>query len=135
IGKFRRSRRTMINRAKVLITRSEMQGKELAALLAEKQIESVEFPVLKIDKPTGVLLDSLNEAVIHYNDYDWIVFTSVNGVHAFFERLRSLRLPISEINFAKFAAVGPSTKKAIESYGCHVNIVPDRLYQAEGLIE
>jgi uroporphyrinogen-III synthase len=66
--------------------------------------------------------------------YDWLILTSVNGVTAVAERMKHLGISQSSLASLKIAAIGPSTRKEIELFGAHVDVVPDR-YVAESVVE
>src|SRR5947208_661432 len=66
--------------------------------------------------------------------YDWVIFTSVNGVRFFFERLRALGRDARALGRARFAAIGPKTAEALAGQGFKADVVPDE-YQAEGVLE
>ena len=69
----------------------------------------------------------MDEAIRHIASYDWILFTSKNGVERFMDRAR-------DIGAARVAAVGPSTAHALARRGLQVSLIPDR-FSAEGLLE
>jgi uroporphyrinogen III methyltransferase/synthase len=70
----------------------------------------------------------------HAATYDWIVFSSVNGVQAFVERLRSRRLDARALGTARIAAIGPTTRLALEAAGFVVDLAPTA-FRSEGLVE
>ena len=107
---------------RIVITRDRMQAPELAGSLSELGAEVVECPVIEIRPIPG-------EAPPNLDAYDWIIFTSVNGVRHFVDRLTDIRQLKGRI-----AAVGASTKEAIESLHLTVDRVPKE-YVAEGIVE
>lgn len=66
--------------------------------------------------------------------YNWIIFTSVNGVNAFFQRLRAQQLDIRSLGAAKICAIGPKTAQALEERGLLVDVMPE-VFRAEAVIE
>jgi uroporphyrinogen-III synthase len=66
--------------------------------------------------------------------YDWLILTSVNGVEAMWERLRKLRIQNRSLRRLKIAAIGPATRKAIETRGAKVSVVPKE-YVAESVVK
>ena len=66
--------------------------------------------------------------------YDWIIFTSVNGVQAFFDAMRESGLDIRNLGKAKICAIGPKTKEALEEKGLIVAAMPER-FVAESVLE
>ena len=85
--------------------------------------------VSRNDHLPGVETATLDDALDRLDDYDWIVFTSVNGVDAF-DRRRTSSTPVD----AKLAAIGPATAEALTERGYSVTLVPDR-YVAEAVVD
>ncbi|MNI54127.1 uroporphyrinogen-III synthase [compost metagenome] len=96
--------------------------------------ETYEFPVIEIEMPAKEKLEATNAALQRLSEYDWIFFTSVNGVEYFFHHLERLGQDIRSLHKARISAVGPATKEALRSYGIISEELPG-LFQAEGLIE
>ena len=71
---------------RVLVTRSRHQASEMSRLLAERGAIPIELPLIEVVATDGKALDS---AISRLDGFDWIVFTSINGVDSFFSRLRS----------------------------------------------
>ena len=121
---------------KVLITRPRSQADSFANALAEAGFEPVFFPVIEIRSfEENVALD---RAIAKLSCYDWVVFTSVNGVDAFFVRLPSLPIPLPERlrgaeGEVRFAAIGPKTAQSLKSHGVAPNFVPEE-YVAEAIL-
>jgi len=107
---------------KILVTRARHQASALSQKIKELGGMAVEFPTIEI-QPLEFELQGLN-------NYDWIIFTSVNGVEVFFEKLDDVR----SIGNAKICAIGEATKQAVEKYHLKVEITPSE-YIAEALIE
>ncbi|MGH2505098.1 MAG: uroporphyrinogen-III synthase [Ktedonobacterales bacterium] len=76
----------------------------------------------------------LDAAIAHLSDYDWLVFTSVNGVAAFAERLAATSHHWDERGLAQVAAIGPATAAALERAGVPVALTPGE-YVAEGILD
>lgn len=100
---------------RILVTRAREQASDLVAQLEAFGAEAIEFPVLRIaplewDEPVG--------------GYDWVIFTSVNGVRCFFDRLRALGHDVRAIGSARVGAIGPATAEALEARGLRVDYVP-----------
>ncbi len=117
---------------RVLVTRSREQAGDLSAIIENLGGEPWEFPVIEIAPPLD--FTPLDAALGRLDKYDWIVFTSINGVRSFFDRMRQLRVDIRQLAGCRLAAIGPKTKSAIENYGLMVEHVPDE-YVAEAVIE
>lgn len=117
---------------KVLVTRTRQQASYLSKELENIGAEAIEFPTIKIEKPDSY--DEIDRAIGEIEKYKWIIFTSVNGVSAFFERLKRLNFDIRKLINAKIVAIGPATAKRLEDRGFCVEYVPEE-YKAEGIIE
>ncbi|HPU35566.1 MAG TPA: uroporphyrinogen-III C-methyltransferase [Bacillota bacterium] len=117
---------------RVLVTRSREQASALSAAIEEAGGEALEFPVIRVVEPEDY--GPLDRAINNLKTFDWVIFTSVNGVQAFFRRLRHLRKDIRELYRARLCAIGPKTGEALENYGLLVETVPEK-YRAEEIIE
>lgn len=116
---------------RVMITRSRSQASELARLIEETGGEAYEFPVIHLAPPRD--WRAVDAAVHTLEQYDWIVFTSVNGVEFFFDRMRELAVDIRRIR-GKIAAVGTATEEALRARGLLADLVPKQ-YVGEALFE
>jgi uroporphyrinogen III methyltransferase/synthase len=101
-------------------------------MLEEDGAEVIEFPVIEIVPPRS--FEDLDMAIGGVRDYDWLVFTSVNGVAKFFERLIASGKDVRELHGLRIAAIGEATAGEIENKGVRVELLPVE-YRAEGLIE
>jgi uroporphyrinogen III methyltransferase/synthase len=111
---------------KVLITRPRKQAEPFATTLKENGFEPVFFPVIAIQPfEENVALD---RAIANLDCYDWLVFTSVNGVEAFFDRYNS---PLPDN--IKTAAIGPKTAHSLKTRGVTLDFVPNE-YVAEAIL-
>lgn len=121
---------------RVLVTRARSQASELAERIDELGGEPYEFPVIELREPTSPeKLQKLDQALANLADYDWTIFTSVNGVEYFFLRLKQLGLDIRQMAKAQIAAVGPRTADALADRGLVATVLPATFFQAEGLLE
>jgi uroporphyrinogen III methyltransferase/synthase len=124
-------RRPLFGR-RVVVTRARAQAGELSAELERLGAEVHEFPTIDIRPPEDY--GPLDAAIRELDSFGWIVFTSVNGVDAFLERLRHHGLDLRAVpRDAKLAAIGPATGRRIEEAGLRVDVVPGE-YRAEALI-
>ncbi|MEW5872182.1 MAG: uroporphyrinogen-III synthase [Chloroflexota bacterium] len=107
---------------RIVITRPRSQADELAASLRALGAEPVLFPVITI----GALEDTtaLDGALRRLADYDWVIFTSVNGVQAVWERLEALDLPGIPAG-VRLAAIGPQTAAALQARQAAPDYVPE----------
>ena len=90
-----------------------------------------ELPTIEIQPPTD--LRAFAELVQDAHAYDWIVFTSPNGVTAFFDLFYKLYDDAREIGGARIAAIGPGTAQRVKSFHLHVDLEPEE-FVAEGLV-
>jgi uroporphyrinogen III methyltransferase / synthase len=117
---------------RVVVTRARAQAGELSDELEKLGAEVHEFPTIEIQPPED--FGPLDAAICDLDSFGWIVFTSVNGVEAFLERLRHHGLDLRAVpRGAKVAAIGPATAQKIEEAGLRVDVVPEE-YRAEALI-
>jgi uroporphyrinogen III methyltransferase / synthase len=117
---------------RIVVTRPRTQSGELARRLSELGAEVIEFPTIAIEPPTDYA--PMDRAIEQLNQYDWLFFTSVNGVQSFFDRLRRLGKNSQALDHLKLVAIGPETAGRLEGEGAHVYLVPAK-YQAEGILE
>jgi len=115
---------------RVLVTRARRQAGALSRLLIERGAEAIELPAIGIEKISSRELD---DAIADLSSYHWLVFTSSNGVVAFFERLYELNLDARALGGLKIGAIGPATAKALAQRGITADYVP-KIYSSEGLI-
>jgi uroporphyrinogen III methyltransferase / synthase len=124
-------RRPLFGR-RIVVTRARTQAGELSAELERLGAEVLEFPTIEIVPPED--FGPLDAAIRELDSFGLIVFTSVNGVDAFLDRLRHHGLDLRAVRRdAKVAAIGPATAERIEQAGLRVDVVPEE-YMAEALI-
>ena len=116
----------------VLVTRPREQAGEFADLLAGYGARVLTMSTIAIVPPVD--WRPLDRAIGDLARYDWVIFTSVNGVRFFFERLRALGRDARALGRARFGAIGPRTAEALAGQGFKADVVPDE-YQAEGVLE
>ncbi len=117
---------------RILVTRTREQASQLVASLEELGAECIEIPTIKIIPPES--FEPLDRAIEKIEDYDWLIFTSVNGVKYFFERLFEKGKDARALSRARIAAIGQATAALIKNYGLLVDLLP-REFRAEGLLE
>src|SRR3712207_2887720 len=118
---------------RVVVTRARAQAGELSAELERLGAEILEFPTIEVRPPED--FGPLDAAVSDLDSFDWIIFTSVNGVEAFVGRLVHRRLDVRAVpRRARIAAIGPATARRVIEAGLRVDVVP-REFRAEALIE
>ena len=116
---------------RILITRPEEQASGLADDLWNLGAEPIEAPTVKIVplEDDGPLDESCELA----GTFDWIVFTSVNGVDAFMDRLCRGSRDVRELKGVRLCAIGPATAERLAQRGLHVDLVP-REHRAEAIV-
>jgi uroporphyrinogen III methyltransferase/synthase len=109
---------------RVVVTRAREQASDLRKLLEDDGARVVEFPTIEIVPPASY--DSLDRVVDALSDYQWLVFTSANGVRAFFERLTSRGKDARALGGIMIAAVGDTTAADLKSHGITPDLVPEK---------
>ena len=117
---------------RIMVTRSSSQAGELTDLLAREGAESVELPCIQVhpledDSP-------LRDAAARLGGYRWVVFTSVNGVDAFWAALEGCGRDARAFGGVHVAAIGPATARSLARRGIAADYVPAE-YVAEALLE
>jgi len=95
-------------------------------------VEVVHIPLLRILPPPS--WEDLDRALCRLETYQWVVFTSQNGVRAVEHRLHHLGIPVEVLRGVHIAAIGPATARMVERLGVPVGLQPSE-YRAEGLVE
>ena len=118
---------------RIVVTRARAQAGELSAKLETLGAEILEFPTIEVRPPEDY--GPLDAAIRDLDSFDWLVFTSVNGVEAFVERLAHNGQDLRAVpRGARIAAIGPATAERVREAGLRVDVVP-REFRAEALIE
>jgi uroporphyrinogen III methyltransferase/synthase len=113
-----------------VVTRTREQASALVELLSEAGARCLEVPTLEILPPDD--FGSLDGALQKLSGYQWLIFTSANGVIAFMRRLFEHHLDIRALGHLKLAAIGPATAEALRGYALAADVVPAR-FVAEDL--
>lgn len=117
---------------RVLITRPEGQSDEMAQALRDQGAEPLELPTVRIVAASDP--ERLASFVRRAGDYDWAVFTSVNGVEAFFSVCDREALDARVLGGVKVAAIGPATSAALWKRGVRADVVPSE-YRGEAVAD
>jgi len=117
---------------RVVVTRARAQASDFATALEALGAEVVQFPTIRIVDPADP--EPLRAAAREADRFDWIVFTSVNGVGRFWSALREGGRDTRALAGVSLCAIGPATGAAIEMEGAHPDLVPER-YVAEAVVE
>lgn len=120
---------------RIVVTRARSQASELVDRIEELGGEPYEFPVIETVMPEGAGKKAkIAEALGALSAYDWVFFTSANGVEFFWRHLAELKVDIRGLHRARIGAVGPATAAALAQRGLVAEELPG-VFQAEGLIE
>ncbi|WP_106768519.1 uroporphyrinogen-III C-methyltransferase [Paenibacillus faecalis] len=120
---------------RILVTRARNQASQLVRQIEELGGEPYEFPVIDTVMPTSTqVLADIHQAMNNLSQYNWVFFTSVNGVEFFFRHLNELGKDIRALAGARIAAVGPATAGALRERGITAEVLKER-FQAEGIID
>jgi uroporphyrinogen III methyltransferase/synthase len=114
----------------VVITRAANQANEFAAELELYGATVVLCPTIEIRELENY--ERLDEAIDHLYGYDWLIFTSVNGVDYFFQRLKARGRDASDLDELKVCAIGDATAESLRELHVHVDVIPDE-FKAEGV--
>ncbi|MFQ6122349.1 MAG: uroporphyrinogen-III C-methyltransferase [Dehalococcoidales bacterium] len=116
---------------RILVTRARHQASVFSRLLSERGAQPIELPAIDI-KPTANTKE-LDRAISNLEQYHWVVFTSANGVEAFFQRLYNLNLDTRTLKNVKIGVIGPATAKALKKKGIVPDYLPD-VYTSQGFV-
>jgi uroporphyrinogen III methyltransferase/synthase len=126
----------ILSAKRIVVTRPRKQAGELVKLIKERGAHPVLFPVIETVWPDD--LEPLDRALQQLEEYDWIFFTSVNGVQFFFQRLEQvckkksyLKPVLSLLNGIHIAAIGPKTEKELLRKGVQVSALPPSFKQED----
>lgn len=117
----------------ILVTRTRRQASRLSSGLSELGAAVFEFPTIEIE-PNRDAYPALDKRITEINGYDWIIFTSMNGVEVFMDRLSALGLDSRAFAGAKICAIGTATRDALKNYSLNADIVPEK-YIAESILD
>jgi uroporphyrinogen III methyltransferase/synthase len=116
---------------RIVVTRTRTQAAALTEQLRGLGADVIELPTIRVEPPTD--LRAFAELVEDAHAYDWLVFTSPNGVTAFFDLFYKLYDDAREIGGARVAAIGPATAQRLKDFHIHVDLQPEE-FVAESLV-
>jgi uroporphyrinogen III methyltransferase / synthase len=116
----------------VVITRARAQADEFVAELEQFGARVIACPTIEVVEPES--FERLDEAISHLYGYDWLVFTSVNGVDYFLKRFKASGHEVSEIDDLRVCAIGDATAERLSAEQLHVDVIPHN-FKAEGVFE
>ena len=108
---------------RIVVTRTREQASQLSRQLLERGAEVLEIPTIKIVPPTKH--EGIAEALSGLNAYDWLIFTSPNGVTSFFDYFFKAFQDLRDIGGVRIAAVGPATAAKLRELHLQVDLMPD----------
>ncbi|MDB4451480.1 uroporphyrinogen-III synthase [bacterium] len=117
---------------RIVVTRTREQAGGLSKRLGELGADVIELPTIRIEHPQD--RQDFAESVAESHTYDWLVFTSPNGVEKFFDAFYATYQDARSLGGCRIAAIGPSTEAKIREYRFAVDLMPER-FVAEGLLE
>jgi len=117
---------------RILITRAREQASAFGQRLEAAGAEVIEFPTIQIEPPES--WEPLDAAVARIREYQWVIFTSANGVRFFWDRLRNAGRDVRDLFGIMVCAIGPATAAALLDRGIRADIVPAE-FKAEALVD
>jgi uroporphyrinogen-III synthase len=114
---------------RIVVTRSREQAGELIEMLEERGAEAIAAPTIRIAPPEDT--EELDRACAQAGTFDWIVFTSANGVDAFMQRLLAMS-DVRELKGVRICTTGSATAAHVQRYGIRVDLVPSE-FRAEAV--
>jgi uroporphyrinogen-III synthase len=105
--------KTPLSGRRIAVTRSREQASVLSERLGELGAEVLELPVVRVTRE--ISKENLADVMLEFASYDWLVFTSANGVHFFFEEFLRLFDDIRSLGFIRIACVGEGTSRKLTS--------------------
>jgi uroporphyrinogen III methyltransferase/synthase len=116
---------------RVVVTRARDQAEGLTTKLRELGADVVELPTIAMEPAMDAA--PLDAAIAHLDEYDWLIFTSANGVKYFLDRLDASSVDLRKLR-AKICAIGPATRRAVENLHLKVDLM-GKEYVAEALVD
>ncbi|MBN1435994.1 MAG: uroporphyrinogen-III C-methyltransferase [Sedimentisphaerales bacterium] len=116
----------------IVVTRARHQISSMAHQLRRLGVAVIEFPTIKITPPADPI--PLTAAINHLHQYDWLIFTSVNGVDAFFNQLRATNLDARHLAPVKICVIGPATAQRLQDFHITPDLIPQH-FIAESIVE
>jgi len=117
---------------RIVVTRSRTQASRLRDRLEARGAEVTELPTIEIVPPSSY--EELDREIGRLNEFDWVLFTSVNGVDHFSERLAAAGKDSRALADVLLGAIGTATAERIARHGLRADLVPER-HVAEGLLD
>lgn len=115
---------------KIVVTRASDQAAEFSAKLRALGADVAELPVILIEAPADC--GPIDQAIDRLHEYDWLIFTSVNGVRFFIDRLDRSSKDLRSLR-SRICVIGPATREAVEALHLKVDLMPTE-YVAESVV-
>lgn len=120
---------------RVLVTRARAQSESFIRAIEALGGEPYEYPVIETKLPSDAArLADIEEALYEISSMDWLILTSANGVHAFMDHMKRVKMDLRKLASVRIVAVGPKTREIIESYGLIPEYTAEQFSQ-EGVFE
>ncbi|GJQ58755.1 MAG: uroporphyrinogen-III C-methyltransferase [Candidatus Scalindua sp. AMX11] len=116
----------------IVVTRSRDQASEFSDRLFDLGADVIEFPTISITGPDD--FGPLDKEIKRLDSTDWVIFTSVNGVDSFFQRIFDLGGDVRDLKGVKICAIGPATTEKVREFHVKVDCQPPK-YVAESVAE
>jgi len=116
----------------IVVTRARHQASDLVRQLTELGASCIECPTIQIVPPDND--QPMKQAIQNISTYDWLVFTSVNGVLHFFNLLFDMGKDVRPLGHLKLCTIGPVTAQQLKNYGLKTDILPET-YRAESVVK
>jgi uroporphyrinogen III methyltransferase/synthase len=116
---------------RIVVTRARAQASNLIQQLTALGAECLQCPTIEVVPPDS--WEPLDQAIQKIAQYQWLIFTSANGVQFFFERLFELGMDARNLGHLHTAAIGPVTAERLKQFGVKTDILP-KTYQAEAVV-
>lgn len=117
---------------RIVLTRAREQAGEFARLLEAYGAESIVAPTITMVPPPS--WEALDQAIAKLSSYSWLIFTSVNGITPFMDRLKKARKDARALAHLRIGAIGPRTAEELAGYGLSADLIPSE-FQAEGMVD
>lgn len=115
---------------RILVTRTREQASDLVAVLEDNGADCVEFATISIEPPDS--WDDLDQELQRIDSYDWLLFTSINAIKFFFDRLFEKGMDARCLKGPKIGVVGTTTAEVLKTYGITADLLPEE-FTGEGL--
>ena len=119
---------------RIVVTRTRKQASKMSRELRDLGADVLEMPTIRIERCEGEDARDFAHLVADVHSYEWLIFTSPNGVEHFFEAFYTIRSDAREIGGCRIAAIGPGTAAKLKEYRMATDLIPEK-HVAEGLAE